>query len=55
MIVEQIEMRGLAANVVIARTIVVPKVPDPDIEHQVVWPPGLLGEFDIFGWSGGDE
>jgi len=51
-IVEQIERRGLAGNILVARSIVIPKDPDPDIEHRVVWPSDFSGEFDIFKWSG---
>ncbi len=53
-IVAKTEERGLANDVIVAKSVEVPKEPDPDIEHAVVWPPGFPRKFDIFKWSGLD-
>jgi hypothetical protein len=51
-IVTEIKRCHLVQNVVIARSILIPNEPDPDIEHIVVWPPDFVGDFDILKWSG---
>lgn len=51
--VHELRLRGAANRAIIARSVLIPHEPDPDVAHRVLWPPGFRGEFSIFGWSGG--
>src|SRR5262245_17767895 len=47
---DQLRQRDALNRAVIAKSILIEKQPDPEVEHLVVWPPDFSGHFDIFGW-----
>jgi hypothetical protein len=48
----QIKRQGVADKAVIAKSVFIPKEPEPEVNDTVVWPAGFRGDFDVFGWSG---
>ncbi len=50
---DELRRRHALKRAVIAKSILIEKEPDPEVEHVVVWPTDFSGSFDIFGWSGG--
>jgi hypothetical protein len=47
-VIAELRTRGLLDVAVIARSVEVGPEEGPWAEHTVVWPPGYLGEFNIF-------